>query len=309
VNPFSLTIPCSTTNLGAGFDAIGIALGAFSLRVKVRPGGDGLRIVELSGEGVGKLPRDATNRVIAAAVQAAGWAGRGAEELDAELAIDNEIPIARGLGSSAAAALAGALLADELLGGDCGERGILATCLSLEGHPDNIAASLRGGAQVAVRDAAGHVIFCPISFGAPLKAALFVPEQPLSTATARSVLPREVPLADAVHNLGRSALFVAALGAGRLDLLGEAMEDRLHQMPRTRLMPWLPDLMAAARGAGAAGASLSGAGTSVFSLCAPERAEAVAGALTARAQRLGVPGRAVICEAGVAGAKVKRESS
>ena len=301
---FDVVVPCSTSNLGAGFDAIGIALGGPDLIVRVQSGGDKLRIVGSQGEGEERLPRDDTNRVVVAALRAAASVGADPSALAAELSIHSSIPLKRGLGSSATAALAGALIADRLLSGRLGEERILATAVELEGHPDNVVPSLLGGAQVSVRDAAGRIRSCAIAIGVPLKAVLYIPDQELSTSAARAVLPRQVSLEDAVHNLGRSALFVAALSQGRTELLGEAMEDRLHQPARAGLLPWLPRLLAAARSAGAAGAALSGAGTTVCALCTPDRARDVANAMMQAAGSLGVTGRGEVVDAAVPGARI-----
>ncbi|HET7785852.1 MAG TPA: homoserine kinase [Myxococcales bacterium] len=304
MNPFTVVVPCSTSNLGAGFDAIGIALSGPDLVVRVVPGGEGLRIVKLSGDGVDRLPLDSTNRVIQAAHRAAASAGREPGELSAELSIHSAIPLSRGLGSSAAAALSGALLADALLDGAVGEEGVLSTSVAMEGHPDNVVPSLRGGAQVSVRGADGRILSCPIALARPLHAALYIPDEELATSAARAVLPREVPLQDAVHNLGRAALFVAALSQGRFELLAEAMDDRLHQPARSTLLPWLPPLLAAARKSGALGAALSGAGTTVCALCTSETAREVARAMSDAARALGVAGRSEVVNAGVVGARV-----
>ena len=183
---------------------------------------------------------------------------------------------------------------------------VLATALSLEGHPDNVIACLRGGAQVAVLDGDGVVRACPITLPSALGAAIFIPEQELETSKARAVIPKTVPLADAVFNLGRAALFVAALSAGRNDLIGEAMTDRLHQPPRTALMPWLPELIRAAKNAGALGAALSGAGTTVFALTLPQDSEAVAEALSRARRRAGrSPGARRACVAAAPGARIE----
>jgi homoserine kinase len=251
MKPFTVLVPCSTSNLGSGFDAVGIALSGPDLMVRVSPGGDGLRIARLSGEGADRLPPDSTNRVIEAAHRAAMSAGRRPEALSAELSIHSSIPLKRGLGSSAAAALAGAMLADALLEGAIGGDVVLRTAVEMEGHPDNVVPALRGGAQVSVRDARGGILSCPVRIGAPVRAALYIPDQELATSAARAVLPAQVPLADAVHNLGRAALLVAALTEGKLDLLAEAMDDRLHQPARSGLLPWLPPLLAGARKGGA----------------------------------------------------------
>ena len=304
MNVFTIVVPCSTSNLGAGFDAVGLALGGPDFIVRATPGGNGLRIASLSGEGVDRLARDSSNRLIQAAFAAARAAGSDPGELGAELEVHSSIPMARGLGSSAAVAVAGALLADRLLNGRVGEGRVLQVAVELEGHPDNVLPSLRGGLQVAVRDESGAVHACPVPLGAPLRAALFIPDEELSTSAARAVLPRQVSLQDAVFNLSRAALLVAALAAGRLDLLGEAMTDRLHQPARATLLPWLPALLADARAAGAAGAALSGAGTTVCALCAPETAPAVVRALSQAASTRGVPGRSEVVEVGVPGARV-----
>lgn len=304
MNPFTVVVPCSTSNLGAGFDAIGMALSGPDLVVKVVPGGEGLRIVKLSGDGVDRLPLDSTNRVIQAAHRAAASAGHEPDELSAELSIHSAIPLSRGLGSSAAAAVAGALLADALLEGAVGEERILSTSVAMEGHADNVVPSLRGGAQVAVRLADGRVLSCPIPLLRPLHAALYIPDEELATSAARAVLPKNVPLGDAVHNLGRAALFVAALAQGRVELLAEAMDDRLHQPARATLLPWLPPLLAAARKSGALGAALSGAGTTVCALCTSETAREVAKAMSDAARALGVAGRSEVVNVGVVGARV-----
>ena len=304
MKPFTVLVPCSTSNLGAGFDAVGIALSGPDLMVRATPGGDRLRIAKLSGEGADRLPPDDTNRVIDAAHRTAAAAGRASQALCAELSIHSSIPLKRGLGSSAAAALAGALLADALLEGRVGPDLILRTAVEMEGHPDNVVPAFRGGAQVSVRDAGGKVLSCPIRIGAPLRAALYIPDQELATSAARAVLPKQVSLADAVHNLGRAALLVSSLAEGRFELLAEAMDDRLHQPARTGLLPWLPSLLSAARMGGAYGAALSGAGTTVCALCGADAAREVARAMMDAAAALGVAGRSEVVDVAVPGARI-----
>jgi homoserine kinase len=308
MSAFTIVVPCSTSNLGAGFDALGIALGGPDLIVRATTGGEGLRISRLIGEGEDLLPRDRTNRVVEAAYAAARVVSADPARLAAELEIHSAIPLRRGLGSSAAAALAGALLADRLLDGALGPARIVDVAVSMEGHPDNVVPSMYGGAQVAILDAGGATRSCPIAIGVPLKAAIFIPDQELATSAARLVLPAQVPFADAVHNLGRAALFVAALSQGRTELLAEAMDDRLHQPARSNLLTWLPDLLAEARAAGAFGAALSGAGTTVLALCGPDTARAVAHRMGERANQRGIAGRAEVVDVGVQGARIKSVS-
>ena len=306
---FAIMVPCSTSNLGPGFDAIGLALSGPDLIVRATPGGDRLRIGRLSGEGADRLPRDATNRVIQAAHRCAVAAGLDPARLCAELDIHSSIPLKRGLGSSAAAAVAGALLADRLLGGVIGEERVLHTAVELEGHPDNVVPSLRGGAQVSVRCEDGRIVSCPIVIKGSLRAAIYIPDQELATSAARSVLPAQVSLGDAVFNLGRAALLTAALSQGRFELLAEAMEDRLHQPARAGLLPWLPELLREARAAGALGAALSGAGTTICALCTGENVREVARRLMDAAAARGVSGRAEVVEVGVGGARIVPSAS
>ena len=306
---FAIMVPCSTSNRGPGFDAIGLALSGPDLIVRATPGGERLRIGRLSGEGADRLPRDATNRVIQAAHHCAVAAGLDPASLAAELEIHSSIPLKRGLGSSAAAAVAGAMLADRLLGGVIGEERVLQTAVELEGHPDNVVPSLRGGAQVSVRCEDGRILSCPILLKGSLRAALYIPDQELATSAARSVLPAQVSHADAVFNLSRAALLTAALSLGRFDLLADAMEDRLHQPYRAGLLTWLPELLLEARAAGAVGAALSGAGTTICALCLPENVREVAKRLMDAAAARGVSGRAEVVEVGVSGARIVHSAS
>jgi homoserine kinase len=302
--PFTVMVPCSTSNLGPGFDSLGLALSGPDLMVKATPGGERLRITRFSGEGQNRVPLDATNRVIQAAQHAAVEAGKDPASLMAELEVHSSIPLKRGLGSSAAAALAGALVADRLLDGAVGEGRVLRTAVEMEGHPDNVVASLRGGAQVSILTEDGRVLACQVPLKRPLRAALYIPDQELATSAARAVLPKSVPLEDAVHNLGRAALLVAALSEGRYELLAEAMLDKLHQPARTGLLPWLPSLLEAALKAGALGAALSGAGTTVCALVTPDKAREVATAMMDAAVEQRVAGRSEVVDAGVPGARV-----
>jgi homoserine kinase len=302
--PFTVMVPCSTSNLGPGFDSLGIALSGPDLMVRVFPGGDRLRIAKLSGEGADGLPLDSTNRVIQAAHRTAAESGKDPGSLAAELSIHSSIPLKRGLGSSAAAAVAGSLIAYQLLEGQIGRDTVLRTAVEMEGHPDNVVPSLRGGAQVSMVAADGRVVCCAIPIKRSLKAALYIPDQQLATSAARAVLPHEVPFEDAVFNLSRAALIVAALAQGEVELLADAMEDRLHQPARAGLLPWLPGLLAAARDGGALGAALSGAGTTVCALCTSDEVRSVANAMMAYATAQGVVGRSEVVDVGVPGARV-----
>jgi homoserine kinase len=216
----------------------------------------------------------------------------------------NRIPLARGLGSSAAATVAGVVAGNALVGGSLGTGDLLRLATGIEGHPDNAAAALLGGfVVVGTVDEALEAI----RFDAPrdLRAVLFIPELRLETQAMRAALPEVVPRLDAVDNLGRVALGVAGFATGRHDLLRALTVDHLHEPYRAAVYPQLPRLVEAARAAGAIGAALSGAGSSVIafgdSVATLTRVEA---AFSAAAAEHDLPGRVEIVTPRNAGATV-----
>lgn len=294
----SVEVPASTANLGAGYDCLALAL-AIPLRVEIEILGWSKGEVELSvsGGGEGELPPNRQNRIVQGLV-AAIEAARGPvpERVGWRIAVRSEIPLARGLGSSAAATVAGLVAGNVLSGEGLTTADLLRLATEIEGHPDNAAAALLGG-FVVVGPAPDGAGLEAIRFDAPrdLRAILFIPERRLATEEMRRVLPAAVPLDDAVANLGRVALGVAGLSVGRTELLRVLTEDRLHEPYRAAVFPELPRLTAAARAAGALGACLSGAGSTVVafadSVASITRVEA---ALAAAAADLDLPGRLAV---------------
>jgi homoserine kinase len=275
--------PASTANLGAGYDALGLAVDLVDrveLAVEDPPG---LRI-EVEGEGTGALPLSPENRFVVALETGLRWAlGEVPADVGWTIRMDNAIPLLRGLGSSAAATVAGLVAANELADDALDERKLLDLAIQLEGHPDNVAAALLGGFVVVVSDE-GHSEAVRFDPAARLRCVLFVPDLELATTQMRQALPAEVPHRDAVFNVGRAALAVAAFASGRSELLRLATQDRLHQPYRSAVFPALPTLIEAALGAGALGACLSGAGSSVVAFVdTPEGAAAVEAAFAAAA--------------------------
>ncbi len=279
-------VPATSANLGPGFDALGLALGLYN---EVTAGeADGVTVA-LEGEGSARLPTGADNvvaRGVRQAYEAAARPFRGVA-----LTCVNRIPAARGLGSSAAAWVGGLVAGNALLGGPLSREALLALAARAEGHPDNVAAALFGGLTVSCALADGRVTTVTLPVPPALRWVVLVPEITSATAEARAVLPPSVPRADAVFNVQRVALLLAALQAGRLDALGAALDDRLHQPYRERLFPWLPAVIAAARAAGALGGVLSGAGPSVLAAVTGE-ADAVARAMERALAAAGFPGHA-----------------
>jgi homoserine kinase len=182
--------------------------------------------------------------------------------------MDNRIPLARGLGSSAAATVGGVVAGNALGGGTLPMSTLLRLATEIETHPDNASAVLLGGFVVSAH--LGERVEA-VRFDVPdgLRAVLFIPERRLSTADMRRVLPLEVPLRDAVSNLGRVAIGVAGIASGRFELLADLTVDRIHEPYRSVAYPQLPRLTGAARAAGALGAFLSGAGSTVLAFVAP----------------------------------------
>lgn len=288
-------VPASSANLGAGYDCLGLAL-ELTNRVTVEArDGDGSIELRVTGEGDGDLPATRENRFVAGLEAALERAlGPRPATLGWRIAMDNAIPLSRGLGSSAAATVGGVVAGNALAGSHLGEAELLHLATTIESHPDNAAAVLLGGFVVSAH--LGDRVEA-VRFDAPdgLRAVLFIPDRRLSTEAMRRVLPAEVPHRDAVENMGRVAIGVAGIASGRLDLLADLTVDRIHEPYRSVAYPELPRLTGAARAAGALGAFLSGAGSTVLAFVAPGAdAEPVERALTEAAAAQGLDGHARI---------------
>ena len=263
VSAVTVRVPATTANLGPGFDTLALALDLWNEAV-FRPVESGLTIT-VEGEGRGVLPLDRKNLVLKAVEELCYAVDRSVPGL--AVRCTNQIPLGSGLGSSAAATLLGLMGANAVLGEPLNRDQILEMAIRMEGHPDNAAAAMNGG-LVVVSGINEHG-WLVRRFDLPeLSAALVLPDFDFPTHAARAALPKQVPIGDAVFNMGRALLVVEALRTGDLDLLGKAMEDRLHQPYRLPLIPRAAEAMAAARQAGAAATAISGAGPSVIAFTA-----------------------------------------
>jgi homoserine kinase len=287
--------PATTANLGAGFDCLALALDiANTIRVEVTEGSATPLELVVTGEGRGSLDSSGSDRFSQALRLGMRALGHDPDAHGYRVTMDNRIPLSRGLGSSASATVAGLLAADALVGGGLSEPAMLSLACRAEGHADNGAAALLGG-FVVVSHAAGDAQAVRIEPPAALLAVLFIPDRPLSTAAMRAALPAQVPFVDAVHNVGASSLAVAAFASGRLDLLIAATDDRLHEPYRATVYPELPGMIRAARQAGALGACMSGAGSSIIAFADTDvLAARVASALEAGADVAGLTGRSLV---------------
>ena len=300
--PVTVEAPASSANLGPGFDALALALD-LHLRVTVTPLDHGSEQLLVEGEGADEIGMDAGNRFLIGLER--GLQALGLEPPVMRIEMRNEIPLARGLGSSAAAVVAGLRAAEQMAGAELGLERLHHIAAEVDGHPDNVGAALLGGFVIVHRDAAGAPRAARFEPPSRLVAALFIPALALRTAEMRAALPDQVTHADAAHNVGRAALVVAALTADRPELLAAMADDRLHEPYRVAHFAALPELVAAALKAGALGAALSGAGSTVIALCDAEGAAAtVAEALAAAAQGAGLPGRTSVVRPTATGARV-----
>ena len=255
-------VPATTANMGPGFDTLGMALKLYNI-IEMEQAGIGLNI-DVEGDGAGQIPRNPTNIVYVAAekvFKAVGYKPKGLR-----IKIINNIPLARGLGSSASAIIGGLVAANILSGGKLDEQTLLNMAAQIEGHPDNVAPALIGGIVISAQGE-GEVKYTKIDPPAKLKCVVAIPDFSLPTKLARDVLPQSVSITDAVYNIGRTALLVAALIRCDFNLLSMSMEDRLHQPYRANLVPGMKKVLAAAKLAGARGIVLSGAGPTLIAFC------------------------------------------
>lgn len=292
----AVRVPASSANLGPGFDVLALAL---DLHLTVEARESAKTAISWQGEGAAEVPLTRRNLIVRAAQEPfAGWS----RPLDGlELRVRNDIPIGRGLGSSAAAIIAGIMLGAKLRGLRMPAQRTLELAIPLEGHGDNLAAALYGGFCIAVIENGGvrvHRLDWPPRW----RVVAFVPNEVSPTHEARRLVPRRPAREDAVFNLGRVAEWVLACSQKDRSLVGSAMDDRLHQPGRARAYPYLDDAIAAAEQAGALGAALSGAGGSVIAIT-DRNHEAVGRAMSKAAASNGIRGKVATLRAAARGAR------
>lgn len=292
-------VPATSANLGPGFDAFGVALPLLA-EFEIRAARSWTVVVDGDGGGI---PTGEDNLFVVAARAAARAAGESVAPQ--HVTQRSRIPLARGLGSSAAAIVAGVVGANALLGGPLARQALLRVAADVEGHADNVAAALYGAFTVAVPTADGPIAR-RFAFPSAWRACLFVPTAALATAEARAVLANDVSRSDAVFNLAHASALVAAVLKADGALLSLAMDDRLHQPARLQLVPALDEIVRGAREAGAFGAALSGAGPSVIAFAPARLASRVTAAMEEAASLAGAPGRGRALRVRAAGAQLVR---
>jgi homoserine kinase len=292
-------VPATSANLGPGFDVLGLALELHEqVRLQRIAGPPGRAEISVRGVSARRLPHDQNLLAYRAVMAVFERLGRPIPALSLEL--QTSIPKCGGLGGTGAAIVAGVVAANALEGEPLSRREVLDVAVSVEGHPDNVAPALLGGIVVCVHGRSG-LVAKRLDPPRQLSAVICIPDQAVSTKAARNVLPRQVSREDAVFNLGRTALLVAAIQTGDWSLLSDAMDDRLHQPARGQILPALFPVIDAALAAGAHGAALSGSGAAMIALATRDEA-AVARAMCAAATRHGLSSQSMVLRLAAAGA-------
>lgn len=264
----SVKVPATTANIGPGFDSLGLALPIYNIvtvEETIMPGtGIEINIIDETNEqNVLSIPTDENNIVYKAIELLYNSIGQTPSEL--KITIKTNIPIARGLGSSAAVIVGGLMAANELLGRPADEAALLSIATEIENHPDNITPAVVGGFVVSSLEEDGSVVYSKMNWPKDWNITVCVPDYELSTSIARSVLPAEVPIKDAIFNLKHTAMLVQAVNTHDEKLMKVALHDRLHQQYREKLIPGLKEIKEALKHEeNVMGVVISGAGPAIL---------------------------------------------
>jgi len=299
-----IRVPATTANLGPGFDCLGMALKLY-LKLEIEEIEEGL-VIEYQGEGAEKFSAKKKEDTLI-------WKSinlvlkrtyKDIHKKGLNIRVFNEIPITRGLGSSASAIIGGIVGAAKLYNINLTNQEMLELALSLEGHMDNIVPALIGGLTLAYKTGQGEIKWTKIKTPRDLRVVVAIPDFTLSTGEMRKALPQKVALPEAVFNLSRSALLVNALQNSEWEVLAEAMEDRLHQPYRAPFIPGIEDMFVKIKKTGLAGVALSGSGPSVVSLTKKGREERISKIMKDAFLNAGITCRVLVLEADLEGTKL-----
>lgn len=297
-----IQVPATSANLGSGFDALGIALSLYN-QVWIEQSDT----LQISSRDATAVPQDEHNLVYWAAKRLYERCGNSLQGLRIEQ--ENNIPMARGLGSSSACIVAGLLGANHFLGNPLNQQELIDFAAEIEGHPDNTTPALLGGLVTSAMEQ-GRVYSVSVPVSNKIRFAVFVPPFELKTETARSVLPKEYSREDAVYNLSRSALMTASLFSGNLENLRVAVQDRIHQPYRKGLIDHCDKVFDLCESLGSLGTYVSGAGPTIIAMVEAEQAQSFAQRAKAHMAEWGVADWEIsIRSAEADGAKVWEEAS
>jgi homoserine kinase len=275
MSAITVTVPATTANLGPGFDCLGAALSLYNCFTFSRQEADpGTVEITVSGAGADQVSKDASNLVYRAFLKLYQHMDQQQPAVRIEISMD--IPLARGLGSSATAIVGGLVGANHLAGSPLSQAEVMQLAIALEGHPDNVVPALVGGCRLAATCPDGEWAICDIPWHDSILPVVAIPDFELSTAEARQVLPASYSRADAIFNAAHLGLLLRGLETGQADWLTAALQDRIHQPYRQALIPGYEAVRSRALANGAFGLVISGAGPTLLALAATDRAAAVA---------------------------------
>jgi homoserine kinase len=303
MNPILVKAPSTTANMGPGFDCLGMALDLWN-EITVIPLDNTAEgaLVEVTGEGSGELAADENNLVYKSMEFL--FKEASLEIPSFKLLCNNQIPLKRGLGSSAAAIAGGLVAANAMCDDVFSKQELLEMAATIEGHPDNVAAAVLGGLQLVVSDGP-QIYTASIPVPDNIQAVIFVPEFTIATDDARRVLPDSVSRQDAIFNMGRLALLISGMGSNHPEYLSVATEDKIHQPYRQSLFPAMKLIFNAARAASALGVFLSGSGPTILAL-ANEREMTIAYEMFDAARQADIEGKVDIVGTAVSGAYIEK---
>ncbi|MBN1383838.1 MAG: homoserine kinase [Elusimicrobia bacterium] len=301
-----IRIPATTSNFGSGYDVFGAALKLYNeVEVTVQSPKSKVKIpnIEILGEGKDTLPRDKRNIVWQAMKEVFSICHlpaplslkRGESSVICYLRLINRIPLARGMGSSAAARVGGLVAANKICGNRLSADEIIRIATKLEGHPDNVVPAYFGGLCICNYDKK-NVKYFKLKMPKDLKAVFCIPEFEVSTDKARKLLPKKIPHKDAVFNSGRVALFVSAIIRKEYKLLSMAMEDKLHQPYRKKLIPGISSVFETAVNSGTYGVAVSGSGPSILAISSQRIAGRIGKMMQKAFNRHNIKSRYIVCD-------------
>jgi len=261
-------IPATTANIGAGFDCLGLALNLYNT-IEYEVLDEQKLVIELPDCDKGHISEGSNNLIYKAIKNTADILGKNTPGL--LLKQTNNIPLSRGLGSSAACIAGGIAIANDIFGSPLSKKEMLAIATDMESHPDNVAPAIFGGFVVACMD--NGKVECIKVAPPAIKYATFIPDFTLKTSKARAVLPTELSYRDAVYNISRAALTATALATGQIEALKTSLNDRMHQPYRKKLIPHYDDIMQISSECGGIGAFLSGAGPTIMAFVEENKAD------------------------------------